>query len=127
MKKAYKFCTSIEQSRKLVKLGLDVNTADMYYYTVNGDLYETPNIIESEDDLCVDENSIPCWSITALLELMPELDGRNPTLNRIINTNKWWMMYHSTATLPLIRTHEHNIPTDAAYEMTCILIKDKKL
>ena len=26
-----KICTSIEQSKKLIELGIDVNTADMYY------------------------------------------------------------------------------------------------
>jgi hypothetical protein len=29
-----KICTSIEQSKKLLELGIDVNTADMYYQKV---------------------------------------------------------------------------------------------
>jgi len=31
MKNTSKICTSIEQSKKLIELGIDVNTADMYY------------------------------------------------------------------------------------------------
>lgn len=27
-----KICTSIEQSRKLIELGIDINTADMIYH-----------------------------------------------------------------------------------------------
>ena len=27
-------CTSVEQSQKLIELGIDVNTADMYYFTI---------------------------------------------------------------------------------------------
>lgn len=29
-----KICTSIEQSKKLVELGIDINTADMYWEEV---------------------------------------------------------------------------------------------
>lgn len=61
--------TNIEQSKKLAKV-LPLESADMYYYTVNGDLYKTPNIIESGDDLYVDEKSTPCWSLAALLKII---------------------------------------------------------
>lgn len=30
-----RICTSIDQSNKLIKLGIDVNTADMYYSFLN--------------------------------------------------------------------------------------------
>ena len=61
--------TDLEQSRKLAEI-LPQESADMYYYTVNGDLYKTPNIIENGDDLYVDEKSIPCWSLAALLTIL---------------------------------------------------------
>jgi len=62
--------TDLEQSRKLAKI-LPINSADMYYYTVNGDWewYETPNVIERRDDL--EEHAMPAWSLAALLEVLP--------------------------------------------------------
>lgn len=67
--KTFKAYTDIEQSKKLAET-LPIDSADMYYYTVNGDLCRTPNVIESEDDLYVDEKSIPCWSLAALLDVL---------------------------------------------------------
>jgi hypothetical protein len=32
-----KICTSIEQSKKLIELGIDVNTADMFWDLLDGD------------------------------------------------------------------------------------------
>ena len=65
--------TDVPQSKKLAGI-LPVETADMYYYTANGDLYKTPNVIESKDDLCVDENSVPCWSLAALLNYLRDIN-----------------------------------------------------
>lgn len=69
-----KICTSIEQSQKLIKLEIDVNTADMFY--CNGHV----SVLQSSDFITVNsrmreiypeaENYIPAWSLTALLELM---------------------------------------------------------
>ena len=64
--KAY---TDIDQSKKLAEF-LPLESADMYYYTVNGDIYKTPNMIERIDDLDVDDKSIPCWSLAALLDVL---------------------------------------------------------
>lgn len=53
--------TSIEQSKKLLELGLNPESADMYY----------------EDDISVEighpwhEQHIPCWSVGALMKLLP--------------------------------------------------------
>ena len=63
--------TTIEQSRKLIELGIDVNTADMYYY--NND--EIPQIISDIKLLKKNINPkfyTPAWSLSALIELMPE-------------------------------------------------------
>jgi len=116
-----KICTSIEQSKKLVELGLDIKTADMYFDKTTKLLY--PSVSGS---IPIDW-TIPAWSLSALLGLMPELDGRNPSLNRIINTDKWWIMYHCTATLSLIRIKACDNPLDAAFEMVCWLLENKKI
>ena len=80
---AIKAFTDLEQSKKLTEI-LPIESADMYWYTVNGDLCRTPNVIESEDDLYVDEKSIPCWSLAALLKVLPsELDSYSETTYKI--------------------------------------------
>ena len=58
--------TTIEQSKKLLSLGLDPNTADMFYHLGES---LVPNVIYgcNEDFKCY----LLAWSLTALLELMP--------------------------------------------------------
>lgn len=74
--KAY---TDIKQSKKLVELGIDVNTADMWYppslikYGVVNEWWENPTIIKDiEHSILKKEYYVPCWSLSALLELMPK-------------------------------------------------------
>ena len=87
MKAMDKICTSIEQSRKLIELGIDVNTADMRYgyiapYDFSDRMYDggydevpypkdflkkNPYFSENEYD-----GELPAWSLTALMELMPD-------------------------------------------------------
>lgn len=61
--------TDLAQSKILAEI-LPLESADMYYYTVNGhsEWYKTPNILENIND--IDENSIPCWSLAALLSVL---------------------------------------------------------
>lgn len=64
-------CTSIEQSQKLIELGIDIDTADMlwtYDFMVND--INGLNVIS--ELLKPEENDIPAWSLTALLKLMPK-------------------------------------------------------
>lgn len=65
-----KICTSIEQSRELMELGLDPKTADMLWINYCDDDYDyrlgvinNPNEELNED--------IPAWSLSALLERLP--------------------------------------------------------
>ena len=60
--------TSLEQSKKLVELGLDPSTADMHYYSFRRKddvIVWTPEIGETS------KYDIPCWSVGRLIELMP--------------------------------------------------------
>lgn len=66
-----KICTDIDQSKKLIELGIDINTADMlwtYDFMVND--INGLNVISEQ--LKPEENDIPAWSLTALLKLMPK-------------------------------------------------------
>jgi len=65
-----KICTSIEQSKKLIELGIDVNTADMKWF--NGVLMFHFDKEAKENYDKTKHEYIPAWSLSALLELMPK-------------------------------------------------------
>ena len=82
-----KNCTNLEQSKKFIELGIDLNTADMcislFTITTNGNKeikqvllplnyskvteYPAPDFIER----------FPAWSLSALLGLMPTDDKKD--------------------------------------------------
>lgn len=66
--------TSIEQSKKLVEAGLDLNTADMFYrYDYNTHKhYMVPDTILVYNWNDYYKKSIPCWSLGALIGLLPK-------------------------------------------------------
>ncbi len=63
--------TTIEQSRKLIELGIDVDTADMCFDLIaESEWYGYP----ISKNLCSDDilgTLIPCWSTEALMKLLP--------------------------------------------------------
>ena len=66
-----KISTDINQSKKLIELGIDISTADMlwtYDFMVND--INGLNVISEQ--LKPEENDIPAWSLTALLKLIPK-------------------------------------------------------
>ncbi len=66
-----KICTSIEQSKKLIELGIDMNTADMMWtYDFTAGVINGINVISGH--FKPEEKDIPAWSISALFELLPE-------------------------------------------------------
>lgn len=70
-----KICTSFEQSKKLIELGIDPDTADMGYLwwmdteTKKEGIDEIPTVLNG---LPLEKCDIPAWSLTALINLMPE-------------------------------------------------------
>lgn len=69
-----KICTDILQSKKLIELGIDVQTADMYWWATSLRYY-----IEAMDDGDFNEaeGHVPAWSLTALIELIPTEDKKD--------------------------------------------------
>lgn len=68
-----KHYTTIEQSKKLLKLGLNSESADMHY------LDGKPGILSYQEAMSVKSKYIhsgvdvmPCWSLEALLEAIPQ-------------------------------------------------------
>lgn len=138
-----KICTSIEQSKKLKELGIDVNSADMHWQYIeedNGQLqwFHFPK------DFSINENeSIPAWSLTALWELLPsdfDVKGEFGTFNYQIRPRK----YRFSADIDvyqiaygshnqdgvwsdMINTPECENFVDAAFEMVVWLKENEKI
>lgn len=125
-----KICTSLEQSQRLIELGIDVNTADMCYRIVA----YNPNNTHVYQPYCFVgtlESDIPAWSLTALLGLMPKLydeddlndGGCQPVLCKGFDNNMWHIVYRST----MYGTDWYCDPIDAAFDMVCWLLENKKI
>lgn len=116
-----KICTSLEQSKRLIELGIDVNSADMVWHKkLNGtySLRVVDNVLKYD---------IPAWSLSALLELMPSYlfefeRGIDLNVYPSINRKVWLCSYMPNAIENMKTdkfkqiTHADNL-VDAAYEM----------
>ena len=64
-------CTNIEQSERLLALGLKKETADMVHTYLNR--WDGYHIHEHDwSDISCDEQHIPAWSLHRLIEMMPK-------------------------------------------------------
>ena len=123
-----KICTSLEQSKKLIELGIDVNTADMFYRD-NG--VDVKLMWEHLPDVQVTN---PAWSLSALLGLMPfhiiennvrygfkQWKGCN------LQGENYCFGYKSNYYSFLFETSLYKDVVDAAFEMICWLKENKKI
>ena len=105
-----KICTSLEQSQKLLELGIDVNTADMFYTIIDQGLY-----LEVKQGIEPSKDDIPAWSLSALLKMMPI------TCVLSISNGHYQIVSNET------NTFFHNNPLDTAFEMILKLYELKML
>lgn len=121
--------TSIEQSKHLLELGLDPNTADMWWS--NRFIYwqSTPMIgIATEQNQLYTfkwcEEDIPAWSLSALLEVIKGVFAY--TTIAISGASKGFNFIRCKD-LNYIWTHDVNAdsPIGAAYEMVCLLLEQE--
>ncbi len=106
-----KYYTTIEQSKKLVELGINVNTADMinmcYSYTFDGKEYTNCKyklrLLEENEEPFMPELNIPCWSTEALLDILDETivfgteeDCHEYTLHFGKDGTSYYMYYEDT-------------------------------
>ena len=116
-------CTTIEQSKKLIELGIDINTADLTvtnYPLQDGSRFDFircklpndtfPSITDGKSE------KIPAWSLSALLELIPKF-----SLEKDVSNNEGYQLHYNYDT-----TYYDN-PVDAAFEMICWLKENNKL
>lgn len=137
--------TNIQQSKRLLELGLSPDSADMWWSNRFVYWSSTPMIgVAPEQNQLYTfkwcEMDIPAWSLSALLEVMPAMIvyptwvDKRPTdvwfnLDKDYNseTKKQFYMcyYESLDTHQLAKNTDpsHSSPIDAAYEMVCWLLE----
>ena len=86
-------CTSINQSKALIDLGLDASTADMFWDLLDGDEPEEkiPSSFPDRFDISSEE-FVPSWSLQTMMNLLPshiftEEHGRREVYNLHIGYN----------------------------------------
>ena len=124
-------CTDIEQSQKLVELGIDISTADMDYIPFAND----PENYDCVINLWNNEHEdgwIPAWSLSALLGLMPFhiIENNNRFgFYQVKGFNKqgetYRFGYKTNYNSFLFETSWNNNVINAAFEMICWLKKKK--
>lgn len=129
-----KICTNISQSKKFIELGIDVNTADMwwaerykgyttmdYKYIIDDTPYYYLSLTKpSNDNYSQDTiNDIPAWSLTALISILP----KSARLERGSSTDL------CCVNLPVeLKCSDWYLdPIDAAFEIVCWLLENKML
>lgn len=116
-----KHYTTLEQSKKLIELGLNPNTADMFWSTEFDMVICTPYLTKSDFETLVPMcESIPCWSLGALLEVMP--DGVQTNSNRTGVSVDITFVHNGVVT----DSHgvKNNTYIEAAYNMVVWLLKN---
>ena len=119
-----KICTSIKQSQKLIELGINVNTADMDYIPFANDPknYDCViNIYNNEHE----DNWIPAWSLSALLELIPDIiEDYVLRIDKVYG--EYYIWYGEGWSDNMAHTSSENF-IDAAFEMVVWLKENNKI
>ena len=133
-----KICTSIEQSQKLVELGIDIDTADM--------MWDDWNLIDEGWKLSIGyypeikkdygRKCYPAWSLSALLELIPSYlgdfkDGIDFIFSKAINGKRYSAEYIKFNNNGLAifnhKTVTGDTAIDAVFGIVCWLLENKKI
>ena len=125
-----KIGTTPEQSDRLIKAGLDVNTADMYWLKEDdslhiGKIFKCSNFNET----------FPIWSLSALLSLIPPYlgefnDGIDFGFSKAMN-GKWYSAHYlqtaDNGEVSGVKTVTGKDAVDAVVELVLWLIENKKI
>ena len=123
-----RICTSIKQSEKLIELGIDRKTSDMYYWC-GEDLRIGGYKVQDE------EYDISAWSLTALLELIPPYlgefnDGIDFGFSKSMN-GKWYLAHYikfnDDGLASFNKTVTEDTAIDTIFEMICWLKENNKI
>ena len=114
--------TTIEQSKHLLELGLDPNTADcMWLVTLRARLHVLDGEPISNYDMW---ENYPAWSLSALLEVMPNNDYWEICLWQY-KGQRWQCVFDDVEfSNGETKAFVADTPIDAAYEMVCWLLEN---
>lgn len=109
--------TDISQSNKLAEI-LPLESADMYYDVDSYGVQTTPEVLITS---VVRKKDIPCWSLAALMDVLPKGDYKDTNLcygglTIIDYVDEWFCSYQQPEPMVMLYTHADN-PLDACYEM----------
>lgn len=132
-----KICTTVEQSRKLIELGIDADSSDMYYQALGDGHYENRPLVSGLHRF---KFNLPAWSLSKLLELMPKCFSEKVSE---YSSNFWsleWQLGNDKSIRYIAvggnrrirvefyeRSYERKDEVDIAFEMVCWLLENKKL
>lgn len=137
------YYTTVEQSKRLIELGLNPETADMFYSKrpTRKSKYSIFPDFKPEGRLEVfTKVDLPCWSLGALMNLLPSSiqTGEGIQNQYEIDIRKYWgneenlyqIAYGNNRGLSeewhdMINTGEKENLIDAALDMVCWLLKNK--
>lgn len=122
--------TDLNQSQKLAEI-LPLESADMHWQYIEEDNGQLQWFCFPKDFSINQHDNIPCWSLSALLDLLPNNEHIETTISRgswEIDTveylpNTWWCEYENTENQTEFNISADN-PVDACVEMINRLIHD---
>lgn len=121
--------TSIEQSKKLLELGLNPESADMLYQeyeTVEGDDYVYKHRLQPWYSNDID--GIPCWSVGALLEVIPKrikVEGELTSTWQLKKEANGYAIYYESISLDWYSNCIGETLIEAAYNMIVWLLENE--
>lgn len=116
--------TTVEQSRKLAGI-LPIESADMHYHYDNDfdELESIPTVTEEDDHFTLFPNDVRCWSLAALLDVIP--CGQ---VNKMADSNKYEASsWNDSDFEPQMYVEGFDNSIDACYEMILKLNELKML
>lgn len=113
----------IKQSKKLAEI-LPIDSADMYFEPSAGFCTE-PSEVKVGDIKYAHPRSVPCWSLAALVEQLPAIEGGKPLISLAPN-GECDMSYIHALTVDCLYVHASNL-LNACVEMILKLHEEKLL
>lgn len=124
-----KICTDLNQSRKLVELGIDVNTADMMWddWRLIDDEWKISIGYDPEIEQDYGRKCYPAWSLSALLELVPNGEKNDENYVDTESHSDFYICTYRNCWDGCIHSEysEENL-LDAVFGMICWLNENKK-
>ncbi len=111
--------TTIEQSKKLVEIGISADSADMWWVALNWQ--ETEYYVEvKQEGIEQPKKAIPCWSLAALLDYLSTVSSF--TID--VSNRECLLVVSPVKSIETIKCYADNL-VNACVEMIVKLKKEK--